>query len=30
MDMDTSYRRGEGYLTVNPEGYGIPDTETAE
>lgn len=28
--MDTSYLRGEGSLTVNPEGYGIPDTETAE
>ena len=27
--MDTSYLRGEGSLTVNPEGYGVPDTETA-
>lgn len=28
--IDTSYLAGEGYLTVNPEGYAVPDTETAE
>jgi len=28
--MDTSYLRGEGNLTFNPMGYGVPDTETAE